>query len=412
MLKAARLLSGSISFIFWIAWAIGALFTTNASRLLKQTLVNWDQFWLPNLIVLVFFALICGYISLLITATNEKFLFIYRLAVEISAIGGTSFRQANLTDANFTQAILKSTDLSNANLTHTNFYQTHKLHQARIKNTILINSNVRDLLVTHNGANQSYKGCNLQGAYLALANLHNANLTEADISLATLAGANLEYANLTKAQALNTNFQKSRLTAACLEAWNIDNTTQLEGVICDYVYLLNHQHERRPSSGEFARGEFTKLFQVAINTVDLIFRNGLDLQALSAALAKVKIENEGVPLAIKSIENKGDGVVIVRVDVPESTNKAKIHAEFTQNYEFALQHLEARYQAELKSKDEQITLYRQHQADLKELIKMIAPTAKKSAEGKLVILKLGQGDLSTGFPVTLQIALEGESPIF
>jgi hypothetical protein len=43
---------------------------------------------------------------------------------------------------------------------------------------------------------------------------------------------------------------------------------------------------------------------------------------------------------------------------------------------------------------------------------MIAPTAKKSADGKLVVLKLGQGDLSTGFPVTIQIGLEGDRPDF
>ncbi|MFM7371301.1 MAG: low-complexity protein, partial [Sphaerospermopsis kisseleviana] len=126
---------------------------------------------------------------------------------------------------------------------------------------------------------------------------------------------------------------------------------------------------------------------------DLIIRNSLeDLQALSVALTKVQIENEDIPLTFRSFENKSDGVALVRLDVPEATDKAKIHAEIIQNYEFALQQLEARYQAELKSKDEQIIIYRQHQADLKELIQMIAPTIKKSPEGKLVILKLGQGD--------------------
>jgi uncharacterized protein YjbI with pentapeptide repeats len=413
MLTSARLLSRSSSFIFWMAWVIGALFATTASLFLKPTSVNWYQFWVSNLIVLVFFAIVCGYVSFLTRVNNEKFLFIYRLAVEISAIGGTSFRKAKLMDADFSYATLKSTDFSNANLTHTNFYQTKKLHQARIKDTILINPHVLELLVTHNGENKLYKGCNFQGAYLEGANLYNAKFIEADISFATLAGANLEYANLTKAQALNTNFQKANLTAACVESWNIDSTTQLERVICDYVYLLNNQQERRPSSGKFAPGEFTKLFQVVINTVDLIIRNSLeDLQALSVALAKVRIENEDIPLTPRSIENKGDGVVLVRFDVPEATDKAKIHAEIIQNYEFALQQLDAKYQAELKSKDTEISLYQKHQADLKELIQIIAPTVKKYPEEKLVILKLGQGDLSIGFPVTLQISLEGKSPYF
>ncbi|KYC38726.1 low-complexity protein [Scytonema hofmannii PCC 7110] len=356
--------------------------------------------------------LFVSYISWQTYIEDGKFAWMRKLAIAVSSMGGTSFRKADLTGANFSYATLSNADFFEAKLIRTNFYLARKLSLAKLDKTILINPLVRDLAVHKKTKNQSYIGCNLKGINLADADLSYVDFTEADISEATFTGANLQNTNLIKSQAIATIFQQAQLTGACLEAWNIDSTTQLAGVICDYVYLLKNQQERRPSSGEFSPGEFTKLFQVAINTVDLIFRNGLDLQALSAALSKVKIENEDIHLAIKSIENKGDGVVLVRIDTPEWTNKAKIHAEFTQNYEFALKNLEAKYQAELKSKDEQIALYRQHQADLKELIQMIAPTAKKSAEGKLVVLKLGQGDLSTGFSVTLQISLEGERPYF
>jgi uncharacterized protein YjbI with pentapeptide repeats len=356
--------------------------------------------------------LLSSYMGWLTVTRDKKFALLRTVAISLASIGGTSFRGSNLTNADFTEATLKNTNFSNIKIIRTNFHLAKNIDKARLDNTILINPIIQDLAVTKRGTNKSYIGYNLKGINLDYADMSYSNLSEADISEATLKCANLEYANLTKTQAVATNFQESRLTGACLEAWNIDSTTQLQRVICDYVYLLNNQQERRPSSGEFAPGEFTKLFQIAINTVDLIFRNGLDLQALSAALAKVKIENEGIPLAIKSIENKGDDVVVVRVDVPESTNKARIHAEFTQNYEFALQQLEIRYQAELKSKDEQISLYRQHQADLKNLMQMIAPNVNKLTEGKLVILKLGQGDLSRGFPVTIQISLEGDRPYF
>jgi uncharacterized protein YjbI with pentapeptide repeats len=356
--------------------------------------------------------LFVGYMSWRAHIKDDNFFWIKKLALLISTFGGTSFKNADLTNANFTHSTLKNTSFSHAKLICTNFHLAKNLSLARLDNTIFINSKVRDLAVTKQGRNKSYLGCNLKGINLSDADLSYSDLIEADISQSTLEGATLEGANLTKAQAIGTNFQQAILTGACLEAWNIDTTTQLEGVMCDYVYLLKNQQERRPSSGKFAPGEFTKLFQVAINTVDLIFRNGLDLQALSDALAKVKLENEGVPLAIKSIENKGDNVVIVRVEVPKSANKAKIHAEFSHNYTLALQALEARYQAELKSKEEQIVLYRQHQEDFKELVKMIAPPVQKSAEGKLVVLKLGQGNLNTGFTVTLQISLEGKCPYF
>lgn len=135
------------------------------------------------------------------------------------------------------------------------------------------NSYVRDLLVTFKVNHESsFIGLNFKGANLAGTDLSYIDLTEADISEATFAGASLEHANLTKAQAIKTNFQQTRLTGACLEAWNIDSTTELSGAICKYVYLLNNQKERRPSSGEFQPGEFTKLFEEVLDTVDLIFR--------------------------------------------------------------------------------------------------------------------------------------------
>jgi uncharacterized protein YjbI with pentapeptide repeats len=184
-----------------------------------------------------------------------------RIAFTFAAIGITSFRRANLTDANFTQATLKSTDLRKAIVTRTCWAKVKKLDRARVGGTILINSDIRDLLVTGQGRNKRYIGRNFKGVNLVGADLRDADLTEADISGATLEGACLERANLTKIQALGANFNQTILTGACLQAWNIDSTTQLNGAICEYVYLLNNQQERRPSSGEFAPGEFTKLFQ-------------------------------------------------------------------------------------------------------------------------------------------------------
>lgn len=363
-----------------------------------------------------------AYVAKQALAEDSKFAFIRLIAITLPAKLGTSFRNANLTDADFTKATLKSTDFRNANLTRTNFHLATNLDLARVSNTILIDREVRDLVVTHRGANQSYRGRNLKGANLAGADLRDADLTEADVSEATFEGAWLERVNLTKTQALTTNFKYSRLTGACLEAWNIDNTTQLDGAICDYVYLLNHQGERRPSSGEFATGEFTKLFQEVLNTVDLIFRNGIDGKAFASSWQKIQIENEGSELAIRSIENKGDGCVIVRVDIPANADKAKIHSNFIQHYDLALKALEEKYRAELNSKDEQITIYRQHQADYKELLVQLLASrpvnlretqkeaTSKSVNSKLVILKVGQGKLTQGFPITLQIGAEGSFP--
>ncbi|WP_414582280.1 pentapeptide repeat-containing protein [Scytonema sp. PCC 10023] len=349
--------------------------------------------------------------------TQEKYLFLRKIAIAFASIGGTSFNTADLTNAIFTQATLKSTDLRNANLTLTNFHLTKNLDRARVGNTILMNAKVRDLLVSKRGKNKSYAGCNLKGANLANADLSYVNLTEADVSEATFFQANLEGANLTKIQALKTNFQKARMTAAYLEAWNIDSTTQLAEVISDYVYLLNNQQERRPSSGKFAPGEFTKIFQKALHTVDLILRNGLNKAALEHWFWQLKIENEGTELSIRSVEDIGDGVVLVKVNVSATANKQKIHADFTQYYESAFKAIEERYQAQLQSQQRQTEEWREIAHVLASrpinfslnLPEINAVTSRQSLSGTSVILNLGDGDFESGFPsITAQICEGGK----
>ena len=289
-----------------------------------------------------------------------------------ATLAGANFTQATLAGANFTQATLAGANFTQATLTQVNWYQVKQLDRVEFKGTMLSNPKVRDLVVTHHGANQSYKGLDLKELNLIGADLSDTDLTEADISNATLEGAWLEGVNLTKTQALGTNFRQARFTGACLEAWNIDSTTHLEEAICEYVYLLNDHKERRPNSGNFAPGEFTKLFEEVLDTIDLIFRNGVDWKAFVTSFTQVQVENEGTELTIQSIENKGDGVVVVRVNAPPETDKEKIHSDFNRNYEAELKALEEKYQAKLEAKEEQIVIYRQQSASMERIISQMA----------------------------------------
>ncbi|XGV98520.1 MAG: pentapeptide repeat-containing protein [Leptolyngbya sp. BL-A-14] len=308
---------------------------------------------------------------------DDRFSLVRLISVVLSAIGGTSFCGADLTHVNFTNTILRNT-----NFNHTEQKQTimewicwrdaKQLECARVGTSILVDGNVRDLLVTRNGYKKSYVDANLRATNLDGVNLEGADLTWADLSCAYLRQANLKDAKLIEALALDTDFTGATLTGACLEAWNVDSNTNLEGVDCQYVYLLRDQQERRPSSGDFAPGEFTKLFQEALNTVDLIFRNGVDWKAFVAAFQTVQVDNDGTELTIQSIENKGDGVVVVRVSVPETANKAKIHSEFNQNYDLALKALEAKYHAELKAKESEISIYREQSVNMWTVINSLA----------------------------------------
>jgi uncharacterized protein YjbI with pentapeptide repeats len=309
---------------------------------------------------------------------NNKYSILHNIALLFITFNGTSFHGADLTDADFTGATLKNTDFRAANLTRTRFYEAKKLDFARPGKTILSNPDVLNLLVTLNGRNKSYIGANLRGANLIGGDLKEANFKNANISEATFQEANLEWANLTLTQALGTNFTKAQMTGACVEAWNIESTTILDNVDCRFVYLLEYpkprtdDRERRPSSGEFQPGEFTKLFEEVLNTVDLIFRDGINWQAFVNTFKKVQVENQDTELVIQSIENKGDGVVVVKVAVPDNANKEKIHSDFTENYQLALAAVEEKYKAQLQAKDNEIVIYRQQSAEMTEIVKLLA----------------------------------------
>ncbi len=314
---------------------------------------------------------------------DEKHAWIRPIAIAFAATGGTSFYKANLTEADFTLATLKSTDLRKATLIRTCWRDTIKLDHARPGETILADTAVRKLLVTGKGNNKSYANANLRGANLIGADLTYADLKQADISEATFQEACLEWANLTLTNAVSTNFTNAKMTGACLETWNIDSSTKLEDVDCQFVYLLEKpkhdktdDRERRPSSGEFAPGEFTKLFEEVLNTVDLIFRDGVNWEAFIKAFDRVRdrvrVDNDGTELTVQSIENKGDNVFVIKVNVPPDADKEKIHSDITQNYDRELKAIEDEYRLQLNAKDTEIGIYRQYSAEIIELAKLAA----------------------------------------
>jgi hypothetical protein len=106
-----------------------------------------------------------GYLSWQTLAEDEKYAFIQKSAIAFAATGGTSFRGANLTDANFTQATLKSTDFRGAIVTRTCWFQATKLPFARVGETYLENPQVRQLVITGQGQDKNFDGLNLRGVH-------------------------------------------------------------------------------------------------------------------------------------------------------------------------------------------------------------------------------------------------------
>ncbi|NER21589.1 MAG: pentapeptide repeat-containing protein [Symploca sp. SIO1C2] len=230
------------------------------------------------------------------------------------------------------------------------------------------------------GAN--LRGANLFGtdfieADLTGADLREADLTAADLSQANFTGVDLREARLIRTQALATNFNQVRFTGACLEDWNIDPSTNLDGVICDYIYLKSKYvpeqklyllKERRPYNGNFEAGEFTKLFQKVLEPLSLVFRNGIDWQAFLTSFQELQLECSNHELSIQALENKNSGVLVIKLNVPNDANKAQIEQSFKHKYRIAIQSKEEN----LTDSAEQLALYRQQSADITEIVKVMA----------------------------------------
>ena len=191
-------------------------------------------------------------------------------------LNGVNLGRANLTGADLTGAYLTRANLRMANLSEANLegvdlsggdLRMANLRMANLSEAILTEADITGAYLSFANLRMArLSGANLSEANLKMTYLGGANLTQANLRMANLSGANLE-----KTQAINTNFRQAIFTGSCLENWQINLATNLDEVICDFVYLRHPQKERLPSSGNFSSGEFTQLFQNVLDAADSRF---------------------------------------------------------------------------------------------------------------------------------------------
>ena len=321
---------------------------------------------------------------------NEKFHLIRIWNNAFNAIGGTSFIGADLTDAVFDGAFLNSTNFKEAILNYVSWKNAKKLNFSCWGKSILANTKVQELLVYGDGTNQDYQGLNLSNINLAEAKLSGANLKQVDLSGSILYDAELYNANLREAICINTNFTKVKLTGACIQGWNIDHSTKLDDVDCKYMFLLEPDRDRRPYNlnKEFEVGDFTRLYQQAVETLDLIFKDGIDWKSFAVTLQtlnteqKLNIEGENKQLSVRAIEKRDDGSFVIRVDVPDTIDKAKIEAEFKKKYQKELAAQEQQYRKQLQAKDIDIEHYFQQNTKLINIVGILSAAAEAALLNK------------------------------
>ncbi|NET82523.1 MAG: pentapeptide repeat-containing protein, partial [Moorea sp. SIO1F2] len=205
--------------------------------------------------------------------------------------------------------------------------------------------------------------------------LNRANLQNANLSRAKLVQTLLEGADLTRAT----------LTGAYIEDWGISNTTKLIEIDCDYIFLKlptkkAPDPQRRPADQErnFEPGEFAKLAQKIPNTVDLIFKDGIDWQTFLKTFQelRVRVESETGELpVIQTIENKGDGAFVIRVKVPEEVDEAEYERKFWAKYKPMLEAKDREIKLlseQIKDKRQDIKYIRKKHTQLIEIIKIMA----------------------------------------
>jgi uncharacterized protein YjbI with pentapeptide repeats len=293
------------------------------------------------------------------------------------------FSRADLSDASLSNANLSNADLSNTDLNNADFSSVNlsnaNLNNANLSGTNLSRANLnRTNLIDADLVDADLIEADLSNADLSGANLSNADLSGANLSNADLSGANLSNADLNAVQALNTNFQAATLTGACTEDWNINSGTNLQEVICKHIFIeydwQKHQFvNRRPHDPNqiFAPGEFTKRYQIVLETVDLFFNDGIDWKAFLDSLQDLRTQY-GDELNIQGIEKKTGGSFVVRLEVPSDADKGTVEQDVKALYEIKFQILEAKYHAELQAKDQEIEIYKQQSADILELAKLAA----------------------------------------
>lgn len=288
---------------------------------------------------------------------------------------GANLRMAHVSGANFSKAVLRKADLREAHVTDKGFIRAD-LIEAGFKEQYLGGTwfNRTDLTGADlTGAD--LRGAEFRWAALIGADLRNAYFLGVKFNEADFTGADLSNADLSETQALSTNFSNAILTGSCLKDWNINNETKLDNVRCEYVYLKRNGKERRPHNEQkkFRPGEFTKLFQKALETVELIFCNGIDWQAFLTSFQKLQVECGGEELSIQAIENKNDGAFVIRVNVPPDANKAEVENYLKLQYELELKAVEEKYRAKLEDKDKEIIeISRHHSTNLVEVVKTLA----------------------------------------
>ncbi|NES86562.1 MAG: pentapeptide repeat-containing protein [Moorea sp. SIO2B7] len=283
------------------------------------------------------------------------------IAIAFATTRGTSFYKADLTDADFTGATLKSTDLRETIITHTCWKNTIKFDQARPGTSYLQYENIRQLLITREGQDKNFDNFNLRGINLKGANLQDASFIGTKLNRANLQDANLSRAKLVQTQLDKADLTGATLTGATIEDWGITSHTQLQGVRCRYVFMRlptndNPNPRRKPDNWEeeFEDGDFTDFIKPIVDTLDLYHNQDVDPRAIAISFKQLAENNPDAELEIMAMEKRGKDKFLLRAATAPSADHSKLNTEYFTTYNNIKALVEAKAQVLLAEKDSRI----------------------------------------------------------
>lgn len=353
-----------------------------------------------------------GYTSWKSLAGDPQFDSVRRMIIAFGSLGGTSFRDSDLSEAKFKQASLGNSDLRAKQIFRTDWFQAKGLDKARVGNSYLKNLKIRQLLVTRNGSHQKLQNLQLRGINLAGVNLEKADLTGTDLSQATLVCAHLADAILVQTQLDGTDLTEAHLTGACLENWGITTETLLTDVHCDYIYTVYPDRCRKPDNLEevFEEGDFADFICPLVGTLNLYHGADSNLRAIPIALKRLITHHPDAELEIAAIE-KRDTNFVIRLKTAPDVDRAKLHHAYLADYN-SLQNLPDEILIEiLKAQERTIEILKDLLSQaLNQPVQSFALHESSTGGKKKATLTFAGGSVEEGFPVILlQIGQEGKS---
>jgi len=306
--------------------------------------------------------LLCAYFGWCSLKGDEKDAWIRAAAITFAATGGTSFRNADLTDADFTAAKLKSIDFRKANLTRTRWHNTNKLDLVRPGTSYLSSVVVRELVRTLQGQGKNFNQFSLRGVNLQGANLADASFIGADLNQANLQNADLSRAKLVQTSLYEADLAGATLTGVTIGDWGITSYTQLQGVRCRYVFMRlsttdDSNPRRKPDNWkeEFGDGDFADFIKPIVDTLDFYHNEGVDPRAIAISFKQLAENHPDAELEIAAMEKRGQDKFLLRAATAAHADYSQLNTEYFTTYNQVKALTEAGIQVLLAEEDSRVS---------------------------------------------------------